>query len=747
MASSNSSFESSPAAPLPNATVERRSRKRWLALRRLGAWSLEVALVAGSVGVPFALGTYATGRYEQRLVPLNPVLQRVEGAIARTLAIPSYQRPLAVAPLTNLFWSVALVAPIAVGGAQLYLLAVTGQTTPKRWFGVRVASRTGRSPGLVRLVLREGVGRWGLPAVLAYGIWLGSGAFPDAQILFGLVGLLVAVDSVSGRFSAQGRTFHDRLAGTYVIDAYTTTLIGRDRGDQRDWLEAAMAWVRLLQRAIVGTAAAAAPVAAAADDPDGTPPANPHAKGLMVSYQTDWLWYWMRRNPGAAIVTAAALGTTLVLGTFVATQVYIQKQNNLRAFEAQSRQQLLELVNRYGRTAPDERRGAILALGSVRDRNPELSLLANFLGQEDDPALLESIQQALSSAGIEALPYLQQLNRALRADLDAFSQGSDRQARNRVALRLRASQRAIAKILRLEGAAAAPMDLSRVHLGETREGPAQFSLVLDLADLSSFNLRSAVLVGASFKGTQFHTAGADGRLGTFDDRVADLSGAELKGANLSNANLSATTLVRTSLVRTLANRTNFGGANLTGANLSGVQAIAATWDGADLSGASVTGGDLSNGTFDRAILHGLKGSKTTAVAARFNDADLSQAVWRGSDLSATDFNRTDLTQADLAASNLSESNLQGAILSRANLQGANLTQADLRGAKLDGADLKDALLMPASPQGESSFVDGPPTSGESAIVRGVDFSQVKNLSARNLSYVCAQGGLHPQCGP
>ncbi|MCG9886055.1 MAG: pentapeptide repeat-containing protein [Cyanobacteria bacterium] len=741
MASSNSSFESSPSAPLPQATVERRSRRRWLALRRLGAWTVEVAIVAASVGVPLALGHYATGRYDQRLVPLNPVLQKVEEAIARTLAIPSYQRPLAVAPLTNLFWSVALVAPIAVGGAQLYLLAVTGQTTPKRWFGVQVTSRTGRSPGLVRLVLREGVGRWGLPSILAYGIWLGAGAFPDAQILFGLVGLLVAVDSASGRFSSQGRTFHDRLAGTYVIDAHTTIMVGRDRGDGRDWLEAAMAWGRLMRRAMVG----AAPAPAASGE---MPPANPSAKGLTVSYQTDWLWYWMRRNPGAAIVTAAALGTTLVLGTFVATQIYIQKQNNLRAFEAQSKQQLLELVNRYGRTAPDERRGAILALGSVRDRNPELSLLANFLGQEDDPALLESIQQALSSAGLEALPYLQQLNRALRADLDAFSQGSDRQARNRVALRLRASQRAIAKILRLDGAAATgTLDLSRIHLGETREGPAQFSLVLDLADLSGFNLRSAILMGASFKGTQFHTAGPDGRLGTFDDRVADLSGAELKGANLSNAKLSATALVRTSLVRAIANRTNFSGAKVVGANLSGIQAIAATWDGADLSGASVTGGDLSNGTFDRAILHGLKGSKTTAIAARFNDADLTQAVWRGSDLSATDFNRADLTQADLAASNLSESNLQGAILSRANLAGANLTQADLRGARLDGADFKDALLVPASSQGDSSFVDAPASDGESAIVRGVDFSQVKNLSPRNLSYVCAQGGIHPQCGP
>ena len=727
--------------PPVDAIREGRARRwRWLAVRRIGAWAIEVAILAGSAGVPFALGHYATEQYDRKPVPLNPALKATEETVARTLAIPSYQRPTAIAPLTNLFWSIALVTPIAVGGAQLYLLATTGQTTPKRWLGVRVLTATGRSPGSARLVLREGVGRWGLPMVLGYWIWRITGAFPDVQILLALVGALVAADGLSGRFGTRGRTLHDRLAGTYVVDAHSTTLVGGELPPRRSWAAAAWAWVELAKYAIAGgrTTDQARTI---------SPPSNHRAKSLIVSYQTDWLWYWMRRNPGAAIVTAAAIGSSLVLGTFVATQIYIQKQNNLRAFEAQDKQQLLELVNKYGRNAPDERRGAILAIGSVRDRNPELLLLANFLGQEDDPAMLESIQQALSSAGVAALPYLQQLNRALRADLDAFSQGSDRQARNRVALRLRATQRAIAKILRLDGPGATEVDLSKIHLGETSDGPAQFSLVLDLADLSGFNLRSAILTGASFKGTQFHTAGDDGRLGTFDDRTADLSGAALKGANLSNANLSGSSLVRTSLVRTVANRTNFSGAQLLGANLSGTQAIAADWTGADLSEASVTGGDLSNGIFDRAVLHGLKGTQTNAVSSRFQDADLSQSVWRGSDLSVADFNRADLSEADLSESNLSESNLQGADLSRASLKGSNLTRSDLRGSNLDGADFENVLLAPAPTQTEGGFVEGPPTDGESAVIRNVDFSQVKNLSARNIAYICTQGGIHPQCGP
>ena len=89
--------------------------------------------------------------------------------------------------------------------------------------------------------------------------------------------------------------------------------------------------------------------------------------------------------------------------------------------------------------------------------------------------------------------------------------------------------------------------------------------------------------------------------------------------------------------------------------------------------------------------------------------------------------------------------MTSAWLQQANLTGANLVGADLRNAQLSGANFQDVTLFPATARSGSGFIDKPPAD-TSAQVRDVDFSQVKNLDAQQLTYLCAQGAIHPSCG-
>ncbi|MDI9639248.1 RDD family protein [Geitlerinema splendidum] len=198
----------------PPTSRRLRLRKPPLLLRRLGAWVVEVTLISSSAIAPYAMGEYARTHSETQ-VPLNPVLSATQDNIAQTLAIPITQSDRTVAPITNLLWSVALAAPIAVTAWQLYLLGSTGKTSPKRWFGVRVIGANGAPPGVVRAFVREAVGRWGLPLGIAYSIWRYSGAFPDLGVLAGLAGFFLLAECASSRFNRHHRAFHDRLAGTF----------------------------------------------------------------------------------------------------------------------------------------------------------------------------------------------------------------------------------------------------------------------------------------------------------------------------------------------------------------------------------------------------------------------------------------------------------------------------------------------------------------------------------------------------
>ncbi|MGD1938762.1 MAG: pentapeptide repeat-containing protein [Cyanophyceae cyanobacterium] len=704
-----------------------RPPRKSLALRRLGAWAVEVGLVGITALVPWTVGQAVNERYTGRPVSLNGVLAIAEESTAQALALPQQSRTLNVAPLTNLLWSIGLVGPFTLGAAQFYLLAVRGQTSPKRWFGVRLSQVDGRPPGIVRVLLREGVGRWGVPGAIAYGIWRYGGAFPDVGLLAGLTALTLVVEGGTALLNRRGRGLRDSLAGTWIHDSEEIAVLS-----------------------------GSPPPKPSTTDPEFAP-SQPvtQSNGLVPTEDRRGLWLLMREYPGAAVVTAVVGGMVLVLGTFVGTQLYVQQQNLTYALREQEQQLLKDLVGQYSQNAPDERRGAIMALGSIRGDRSDIVLLVNLLGQEEDPKLVEALQQALSAAGPEALSYLANLNRTLKTDLESLSVGTNTAEQLGARRRFRASQRVLAKLLRLgprslESASTSnpgseTIDLSKVDFSQSNHPQLPFRLALGGADLSGLNLRSVLLTGAELRGARFRTAGDDDQMDTYDDWVTDLSGSGLTEADLTGAFLSGVTLRRTNLGRAIVNRANFSGGDLEGANFSGAQGVSATFERSQLFQASFTGSNFGEANFQNANLQGVKGARFQGQDAVFTGANLRQSSWRDANLSRSQLDRADLTQIDLSQTNLAGAKLTSAWLQEANLTGANLTGADLTGAQLSGANFQNVTLFPANPNSGSGFVEKAP-SGTSAQVRGVDFTQVKNLDSQQLTYLCAQGAIHQSCG-
>ncbi|HLO46989.1 MAG TPA: pentapeptide repeat-containing protein [Kamptonema sp.] len=689
------------------------SRELPLTVRRCGAWVVEVSLIVASSLVPFTIGTLANNATKS--VPLNPVVAATSEAIAQTLAIPIRDRNPRVAPLTNLFWSGALIAPIAVAGWQLYLLAKKGQTSPKRWFGVKVVSESGTSPGIVRALARESLGRWGLPLGIAYTLWRFTGAFPDLVILAGISSLMMLGDGMAAGFDPKRRAGHDRLGRTLVKDARSlprpNPFIGEDWTDE----DAAIA-------AIVLTPETPA---------DGS-------RGL---------WAWMRQHPGFTLLTVTILGMTSVLGTFIGTQVYIQSQANLRDFKQRDDEVFLALVNKLSPTSPNgiaERRAAILALGAVEDSRA-VPLLADLLGQEENRTLVDSIQQALVSAGTKALPYLQRLNQALSNDLDSLRYGGNAKERELTNIRQRATQRAIAKILTVYRGQVNDVDLSRTDLSQTVSGPAQFTLVLEKADLSGISLRSANLTNAILPGVRFYGAGKDGRFGTFDDWIADLSGANFESANLTGAFLSNVMMNRTNFLRATLNKANLSNGNLSGANFSSALLIGADLRQALLKDASFTGADLGSANLSGANLENARFGQAKAQGAQLQRTNLIKSDWQGADLSGADLSQANLRNADLSSVKLASANLSNTQLQDANFRNADVSLVNFRGANIAGANFKGATFVSTKQNRPDQFIQSPAVASKSGRLQGVDFTDVKNLEASQIAYICLQGGIHPRC--
>jgi uncharacterized protein YjbI with pentapeptide repeats/uncharacterized RDD family membrane protein YckC len=711
--------------------------------RRCAAVVFEVSLVAASALIPYSIGLYAKEHSTGPSVPLNPLVASTEEAIAKTLAYP-LRDPAnrQVAPLTNLFWCGTLVLPVFLTGWQLYLLGKTGKTTPKAWFGVKVVTAYGEPPGLIRAVFREGAGRWGLPVGTAYLLWRSTGAFPDIVILLGLAGFMLLAEAGSCLFNPRRRTLHDKLAGTYVLDGtpsftpYRENQPGQSVGHpQGVTLEVESDWYPPQN----------------GDYPRGRANGERNITTIVISPKPPQrhlsLWLWMRQHPGMTLLIIVVGSMVSILGTFVGTQIYIQSQANRREFKKQDNQVFLALVKQLsslGPNAVEERKGSILALARLEDVRT-VPFLVDLLGQEKTPLLIDAIQQSLVSNGASALPALQRLNQALQNDQETLKRRGTTGEQQLVALRQRATNRAIAKILTIYTSQLHHADLSRTNLGQVTTGTVQFTLVLETLDLSGINFRSANLVGASLRSSRFYGAGEDGRFGTFDDWITDLSGADLREADLTGATLNSVRMNQANLVRAKLNRANLANGFLVGANLSSAQLINANLRQATLENASLTGADLGEATLTSSNLHAARLAQVRANRTDFSFADLSSSSWQGADLTGANFKNANLQEADLSSTKLESANLRNAQLQDAKLRNSNLSKADLRGANLTNTDLGGAIFASAMPEASNQFIESPSGNVSAARIKGVNFAKTKNLDAKQIKFICSYGGRHPQC--
>ncbi|MBD2356564.1 pentapeptide repeat-containing protein [Tolypothrix sp. FACHB-123] len=706
------------ATPVVRSSNDRASRSKnpekshslSLVTRRFAAWAAEITLVAASGLIPFGLGAYANSKGDLNRVQPNSVLIVTERAIARPLALPVSYSIRNVAWPTNILWSVALFAPVTLSTWQLYLLAKTGSTLPKRRFGIRVVNEQGKAPGFGAVILREGVGRWTVPLSVAYLLWRYSLGFPNLTLFAALALLAIAAESI-GLPSKQGRrSFHDILASTHVIDA-TRPL----------------------------------PSSLSVDNPDGQEQ-SPEAEQAETS-QIHPLLAKIRQNPNLTLIAVALVSMTAVLTTLVGTQIYIQTQETQRKSQQINSQQFLELIkqlNPNSTATVEERRTAILAMGTLNDPQA-MKFLTDLLVKETDPSLVDTVQQALVHVGLNAIPELKNQNQFLAGELASSDNNAiaDRELRQR---RLQLNQTAINKILAVFSGKGEGLDLSRTQLGSTAaEANPLFKLVLDNIDLSGIKFKSANLNQGSFRGSRFRSVGEDGRWDTYDDVVADLSQVQMKQANFTDAILSRVTMNRSDLSRSTLNRANLSDARLIGANLSSTQLVGADLRGAVLENASLTGADLGDAKLNEADLYAARLGRVTAIGTQLAYANLTKTDWQGSDLSGADLERANLSNANLSATRLTGAVLRSAQMQNANLQNADLSLVDLRGANVTGADFRGTILSPNKQDPADEFVQTPSKGSVSAVVEGVDFSQAKNLDTKQLAYICTQGGIHPRC--
>ncbi|ARV60003.1 low-complexity protein [Nostocales cyanobacterium HT-58-2] len=691
-----------------------------LATRRIAAWVAEITLVVASGLVPFGMGAYANSRSDLNRVPLNPLLVQTERAIAHPLALPVSYGTRNVAWPTNFLWTIALLAPLTLSGWQLYLLATTGSTLVKQQFGIKVVNAEGKPPGFGAIVMREGLGRWALPMSVTYFLWRNSFLFPSLGGFASLATIILVLEATGFSWQKNRRALHDRLAGAYTIDAtkpFTSPPSRDSKQSQAPLIEG-------------DEEAAIASIVISPEEPSQQPK----------------VWQWMRQNPSQTLIGVALLSMSAVLVTLVGTQVYIQTLQNKQVAEQRNSQQFLALVKQLNPSVSatnEEREKAILALGTLNDTQAT-QYLVNLLSKETNPILVETIQQALVSVGPNALPNLKRMNQFLIGELEP-ARGSKALPPEVLQKQLQANQRAISKILAVYNGQTYGLDLSNVNLGQNSSEQSSFSLVLDKIDLWGIKFKSANLSFGSFKGSRFRGGGEDGRWDTYDDWIADLSQARMTQANLTEANLSRVLLVRTDLSRAILNKANLSNARLTGANLSSTQIQAANLEGAVLENASLTGADLSNAQLKDADLYAARLGRVIAVGTQLSFANLTKTDWQGADLTGAYLDHANLSNANLNATRLANAILRSANMENANLRNADLSLADLRGANLTGADFQGAILSPTKQDQAEQFVQTPAIGVQSAVIDGVDFTQVKNLDAKQIAYICTQGGLHPRC--
>ncbi|MBW4634640.1 MAG: pentapeptide repeat-containing protein [Iphinoe sp. HA4291-MV1] len=690
------------------------------ATRRTAAWAAEITLVVASGLVLFGMGAYANSRSDLNRVPLNPILVQTERAIARPLALPVSYGTRNVAWPTNFLWTIALLTPLTLSGWQLYLLAKTGSTLAKHRFGIKVVNAEGKPPGFGAVLVREGLGRWGLPMSVTYFLWRNSFLFPSLGAFTSLATIMFVLEAIGFSWQQNRRALHDKFAGIYTVDA-TKPLTLQSQGDAKGSQS---------QLSEPDEEAAIASIVITPEQPSQQPR----------------LWQWLPQNSNQRMIGIALLSMSAILATLVGAQIYIQTLQNQRITEQRNSQQFLALIkqlNPNSTATNEERQKAILAMGTLND--PQATqYLVDLLSKETNPILVETIQQALVNVGPDAIPNLKRINQLLTGELEP-GRGSTALPQEVLQKQLQANQYAISKILAVYNGQNNGLDLSNVHLGQNGSEQSSFNLVLDKIDLWGIKFKSANLSFGSFKGSRFRGAGDDGRWDTYDDWIADLSQARMTQANLAEANLSRVLMIRTDLSRATLNKANLSNARLTGANLSSAQLEGADLQGAVLENVSLTGADLSNAHLKDADLYAARLGRVIAVGTQLSFANLTKTDWQGADLTGAYLDHANLSNANLNATRLANAILRSANMENANLRNADLSLADLREANLTGADFQGAVLSPSKQNQTEQFVQTPAIGAQSAVVEGVDFTQVKNLDAKQIAYICTQGGLHHRC--
>ncbi|MFN7414831.1 MAG: pentapeptide repeat-containing protein [Dolichospermum sp.] len=674
-----------------------------LATRRFVAWTVEITLFIASGLVPYALGVYVNSRSEIQRVPLNPVLVVTEKAIARPLALPVSYGIRNVAWPTNILWTLALLLPTSFGAWQLYLLAKTGSTIPKRWFRVRVVTAAGTAPGLGAIIVREGLGRWTVPVSAAYLLWRYSFIFPNLALFTSLTMLMILAESKGWPVQKHRRSFHDQIAGTYTIDATSTV---SHPGEQSTINEA--------------------DVDSAATQKSSSTPVP-------------------KNNSYLSLFLVGLTSMIAVLSTLVGTQIYIQTQESQRRSEQTNSQKFIELIkalNPSSGVTNEDRQRAVLALGTIDDKQ-SIKLLIDLLVKETDPKTLDTIQQALTNTGFKAIPELNRMNQFLAEELASMGKSPKSDIRQN---QLILTQQVINKILAVYSGKINNIDLSKAELGsQASGGKSLFNLVLNNIDLSGIVLKSANLNQANFQGSRFRSVGEDGRWDTYDDVIADLNNVQLKAANLSNTNLSRVSMSRSDLSRANLNKANLSYIRLFAANLSSTQLVGTDLRNAILENASLINADLSNANLTEANLYAARLVRVSAIGTQLAYANLTKTDWQGADLSEAYLDYANLSDANLTATRLTGVSLRSANLENANLQNADLSRADLRKANVDGANFQGTILFVGKQNPADQFVETPDIGSQNASIKGVDFTKAKNLDPQQLAFICTQGGLHSRC--
>jgi uncharacterized protein YjbI with pentapeptide repeats len=659
--------------------------------RRLAAWCLELGLIVGTGGLLWASGE-AVRRVAapEGQVPVNSTVVTAQSGAARYLGLPKPAPMTRVPPLTNLLWFSAVTVPAALALGQLGWLAIAGKTLPKHWLGLQVISLDQTQPGWLRIVRRELLGRWGLPALAAYALWCGSGAFPQQSLLGGLALLALAAEGATLRLTPSRRALHDYLGGTMVVAS-----LGRALPAARPRLRRSVS----AQAVHILT----------------------EAGGLTSRVLSP-----LEVNRGRFWQLGGLLGGGLAVGLLA--------WGGLQ--RPQPRDQLfLALVNTLD--GSQERQAAALALASSGDQRAA-SLLVNLLGQTSSPAMLETLQQAIVTLGPQTLPQLQQLNQALAADIAVLPPAQ----RPQRLLHQQGVKRTLAKLLTLNSGELHGLNLSHTSLGKVVERQDGFELVLEQLDLAGIVWQGSVLSGGRFRQSHFFAAGPDRRAGTYDDWITDFSGSDLTEADFSGAGLQqvlfqGSSLLRATLSQAEAVAADFSQANLGSARLLETNLRQARFDQARLVGADLTDSDLTAASLVAARLHQAQLAGASLVAADLTDIDGP----------AANFDQADLRRATLLRANLRGSNLQGADLREADLSGAQLQNSSLQGIHLQGANLAGAnfegAVFAAGAAAADSFIEAPPPA--QGLLAQVDFSAAQRLSPDQLAYICRQGGLHPTC--